>query len=279
MGLLDDLEKEAERQREEESRLASLREQRELIWQQQLEPATRALEAYLKRLTEQLSFLKKKLRAVLPIHGYGDVVTTIEPSFVLRSEGGKNFYEIVLEMVGQVVTDECPVVIADNLTRVRSLAGVLQQYNLGGMSDTRKNPNGDVISARFQARGKVPMMLTVRAELDSCSARFTFNNLEGFGQSTRNFTPEQLDDALFDSLGRFLTREDTRFAQESISDDMRKQLQTKLQRDEMRREWEHKLSRQLGEDEAKVVDSLDPAAKPGWLLGRLRLLSVKMFGR
>lgn len=279
MGLLDDLEKEAERQREEQARLAVEREQKEKIWREQLEPALQALEAYLKRLTEQLSFLKKRIRCEFPVHGYGDVVAYIDPVFVLRNEIGKGSYEIILEMVGLVASDECPVVFADTLSRVKTLSSVLQQHTLGGLSEPKKNANGDVVSARFQARGKIPMSLSIRGDVDSCSARFTFHNMEGFGQSTRNFGAAQLDEALFDSLGRFLTREDVRFAQESLADDVRKQLQAKLQRDQLRREWEAKLSRQLAEDEAKVIDTLDPAAKPGWLLGRLRLLSVKLFGR
>lgn len=279
MGLLDDLEKEAERQREEDARQALAREQKERVWQEQLLPAMQKLEGYIKRLVDNLAFLKKRTKVCFPAHGYGDVVATIDPPFVLRNEAGKNSYDIILEMVAQVATDECPVVIADSMAKVRTLSAVMRQHGLGGMSDAKKNANGDVVGARFQAKGKIAMSLNVRAELDAGVARFAFNNMEGFGQSSRSFTPEQLDDSLFDELGRFLTREQDRFAQESVADDVRKQWQMKLQRDQMRRDWEEKLSRQLGQDEAKVIESLDPAARPGWFLGRLRLWSVKLFGR
>ena len=279
MGLLDDLEKEAERQREEEALLARARADKEQIWDTQLLPAMQKLEGYLKRLLDNLAFLKKRTKVSFPAHGYGDVIAAVDPPFVLRTEANKNSYEIVLEMVAQVIPEECPVVQADSMAKVRTLSAVMRQHGLGGMSDTKKNANGDVVAARFQARGKIGMSLSIRADLESSSARFAFNNMEGFGQSSRNFTPEQLDDALFDELARFLTREQDRFAQESVAEDVRKQWQVKLQRDQMRRDWEEKLSRQLGQDEAKVIDSLDPAARPGWFLGRLRLLSVKLFGR
>lgn len=279
MGLLDELEQEAERQRQEDARLAALREQREQLWSERLEPAMRALDAYLRQLTEKLAFIKKRIRVVFPVHGYGEVIAYVDPTFVIRCDTGKAFYELVIEMVGHVASDECPSIVADNATRVRTLSSVLQQHNLGGLSDARKNPNGEVIAGRFQAKGKIPMVLTVRAEQETGIARFGFVNLEGFGNSSRQFSADQLDAAMFDALGRFLTREDTRFAQESLPDDVRKQLQSKIQRDQMRREWEGKLARQLGDDEAKVVQSLDPAARPGWLLGRMRLLSVKLFGR
>lgn len=279
MGLLDELEQEAERQRAEEARLAEQRAQREQLWTERLEPAMRALEAYLRQLTDKLAFIKKRIRVVFPVHGYGEVVAYVEPTFLIRSEPAKFTYELSVDMVGQVATDECPAIVADSINRVRTLSSVLQQHNLGGLSDARKNPNGEVIAGRFQAKGKIPMVLTVRADMESGIVRFGFVNLEGFGNSSRQFSAEQLDADLFDSLGRFLTREDTRFAQESLPDDLRKQLQSKIARDQLRREWEGKLARQLGDDEARVVQSLDPAARPGWLLGRLRLLSVKLFGR
>jgi hypothetical protein len=279
MGLLDELEREAERQRQEEARQAALREQRERAWADKLEPAMRALEAYLRQLTEKLAFIKKRIRVVFPLHGYGEVVAYVEPNFVIRSEPGKLSHEITVEMIGQVASEECPAIVADSMTRVRTLQSILQQVNLGGLSDTRKNPNGDVIAGRFQAKGKIPMALNVRADLESGVARFGFVNLEGFGQSSRQFTPEQLSAEMFDALGRFLTREDLRFAQESVSEDVRRQLQSKIARDQLRREWEGKLARQLGEDEARVVQSLDPAARPSWVLGKLRLMSVKLFGR
>ncbi|MCB1552677.1 MAG: hypothetical protein KDJ14_02620 [Xanthomonadales bacterium] len=279
MGLLDDLEKEAAQQREQEARQAFDREIREHNWQASLEPAMQALAAYLKQLTETLSFLKRRIRMTYQIGAYGEVVAYVDPSFTFRQEPGKGSMELVLEYVAQVAPEECPAVQADTMARVKSLQSVLQQHTLGGMSDPRKNANGDVVSARFQARGKIPIVIHVAASIDSGVAKISFTNLEGFGQSHRTFSPDQLNAKLFDALGRFITREELRFAQESVPDDVRRQLQAKIQRDQMRRDWEGKLSRQLGDDEAKVIDSLDPAARPSLLLGKLRLLSVKFFGR
>lgn len=279
MGLLDDLEKEAERRREEDARQAGEREHREKTWSESLLPAMQRLDAYLRKLTENLSYLKKRTRLVFPLHGYGDVVTQAEPNYVIHSTPAKQSYDINIEFIAHVQSDECPAVMADNISRVKSLQALLQQHGLGGMGEARKNPNGDVVAARFQARGKVPMSVTIHADSETGVARFAFNNMEGFGHSTRSFHAEQLDDKLFDALGRFIAREELRFAQEAVPDEVRRQLQSKIQRDHLRRDWEQKLSRQLADDEAKVIASLDPSNRPGWLLGRIRLLSVKLFGR
>lgn len=272
MGLLDDLEREAERLREEESRRAGQQVEREQVWKDRLEPSMRQLESYLRRLAEHLKLLKKRIRIAYPVSGYGDVVAYVDPAFVIHSESNPRSVEIVVEMVGLVASEECPLVVADSPTRAKTLASVLQQHHLGGMSDARKNPNGEVIAARFQARGKIPMKLTLSADQDSGLARFAFSNLEGFGQSARQFQPDQLDEQLFDALGRFLTREETGFAQENVGENVRRELQTRLQRDHAKREWETKLGRQIAEDEAKVLKSLDPALRPGLLGGLRRIL-------
>jgi hypothetical protein len=273
MGLLDDLEKEAERLRQEEASRADQGAQREQVWKQQLEPAMRQLEVYLKRLADNLKLVKRRIRAVYTVHGYGEVVVHIDPTFVIRSEAGARQMEIVLEMIGQVATEECPLIVADSMTRAKTLASVLQQHRLAGMFDASKNANGDVTAAKFQARGKVPMMLTISADQASGHARFAFRNMEGFGQSARQFTAEQMTETLFDALGRFLTREDPGFAQESLGENVRRELQTKLQREQARREWEAKLAEQLAEDEVRVLRSLDASLRPGLLSGLRRLLS------
>lgn len=272
MGLLDDLEKQAERLREEEALKAGADADRETVWKERLEPAMRALEDYLKRLTENLKLLKKRIRIVYTAHGYGDVVAYIDPVFVLRNETGPRSYSIILEMVGQVASDECPLLVADSMTRVKTLSSVFQQHRLGGMFDTSKNINGDVTAAKFQARGKIPMTLTIQADQESGNARFAFSNMEGFGQSARQFSAAQLDESLFDALGRFLTREDAGFAQESLGENVRRELQTKLQRENAQRDWESRLAMQLAEDEATVLRSLDPSLRPGLLDGLRRLV-------
>src|SRR5690606_15662938 len=149
--------------------------------------------------------------------------------------------------------------------------GVLQQHRLSGMQDTAKNANGDVTAARFQARGRIPLSLHVLASRDSGQVRMQFANFEDFGNIARSFTPEQMTEALFEQVGRYLTREENSFARENVGDDVRKQLQSQVQRDQTKREWEQHLSRQLAEDEVRVLSLMSYGASPGALLGRLRL--------
>lgn len=280
MGLLDELEQEAARRRGGELDEDAQREARDLHWREQLRPAMEQLAEYLKKLSQNLTFLKKRIRVTYQLPGYGEVVAYADGPFDVREQmPGKHQHEIVFECVAQVAAEESSVTLADSAAKVRMINGVLQQHRFSGMQDTAKDANGNVTAARFQARGRVPLNVTIAASRESGVARIQFLNIEAHGTSGRNLTADQLTPALFDSIGRYLMREDQSFARESIADDVRRKLATQVQRDQTKRDWEQHLGRQLGEDEARVVSLMSFGASPGALLGRLRLATRRMFGK
>lgn len=279
MGLLDELEQEAERRRQEDAQAEADREARDALWREKLCPAMVELSAYLKKLTDNLSFLKRSTRLVFPLPGYGDLVAMLEPAYAMRDEAGKNLHEITIECFATVATEESANVEAEGLGRVRALTNLFQTHRIGGPAEARKNANGDVMAARFQARGKVPLKVTITADKDTCITRMQFVNYEGLGTTTRTFAPEGMTEEMFDALGRFIAHEDMNFAREKVDDDVRRNLQTQIQRGKLKREWENKLSRLLAEDEAKVLSYMGAGSTPGSMLGRLRLVARKIIGR
>lgn len=279
MGLLDELEQEAERRRQEEARIEAEREARDALWRENLRPSMAALAAYLKKLTDNLTFLKRGTRLVYPIAGYGDLVATLEPVWTLRDQPGKTQHEITIECFAVVNSEESPNIEAEGLGRVRALTSLFQAHRIGGPQDARKNANGDVIAARFQARGKIPLKAVISADRDGGVARMQFVNYEGMNTTTRTFAPEAMTEEMFDALGRFIAHEDMNFAREKVDDDVRKHLQTQIQRAQLKREWENKLARQLADDEAKVLSYMGAGATPGSMLGRLRLAARRIIGR
>ena len=279
MGLLDELEQEAERRREEEAKAVAEREARDAMWREKLRPSMVDLAAYLRKLTDHLTFLKRSTRLVYPLTGYGDVVAMLEPAWTIRDEPGKNQHEITVECFAVVASDECPNVEAEGLGRVRALTSLFQAQRIGGPTEPRKNANGDTVAARFQARGKIPLKLTVSADKESGICRMQFVNYEGLNTTTRSFPPEAMTEEMFDALGRFLAHEDMNFAREKVDDDVRQHLQSQIKRAQLKREWENKLSRQLQDDEAKVLSYMGAGAVPGSMLGRLRLAARRIIGR
>ena len=276
VGLLDELEQEAERRRAEQAASEALRGDREATWKQVLGPAMVELAGYLEKLTANLGFLKRRARFVFELPGYGPVVAYAEPEFQLRSTPGRNSHEITLEYVAQVAQDECPVLDVEGVTRVRALSAAFQQHRLSGMQDARKGANGEPVAARFHARGRIPLKVVVSADQDSCVARMQFQNMEGFGATGRSFAAEQMTAELFDALGRFITREDLDFGREHLPDDVRQQLRSRVERDQLKREWENRLSTQLEEDEARVLATM---AGAGSWMGRLRLAALRLVRR
>lgn len=273
MGLLDELEQEAAKRRGDEADAEAQRELRERLWAEQLRPAMEQLGEYLKKLAQNLAFLKRRIRVTYQLPGYGEVVAYADGPFECReATPGKHQHELVFECVAQVAPEESALTQADSAAKVRMINGLLQQHRLSGMQDTAKNANGDVTAAKFQARGRIPLSVSIAASRDSGAARMQFVNIEAFGTTARNFNADQLTEALFDSLGRYLMREDASFARETLGDDVRKQLQGQVQRNQVRRDWEQHLARQLADDEARVVSLMSFGASPGALLGRLRLL-------
>lgn len=269
MGLLDELEQEAARRRGEGGQDEAARQARESAWKEQLQPAAVRLGEFLARFASTLTAAQRRIRMVHPIAGYGDVVSYGEAPFECRVTPGQVQHEIEFWFVAQASPEESTLALADTPGKVRLITGLLQHHHLSGLHDVAKNANGDVISGRFQARGRIPVRLHAVASQDTGQLKMSLTNVEAFGAAQRSFTAETLTDEAFDALGRYLLRETASFSREKIGADIRRQLQSQIQRDQVRREWEAKLAVQLREDETRVVSLMSPMASPTALLARI----------
>ena len=275
MGLLDELEREAARRGgdtgEDAARLA-----REAVWKEGLQPAAIRFGEYLSRFAKSLTAAQRRIRLVFPIAGYGDVVAFGEAPFECRVTPGAVQHEIELSFGAQVSPGDSTLVIADTASKVRFIAGMLQNHHLSGLHDVTKNANGEVVSGRFQARGRIPVRLHALASQESGSLKMTITNVENFGAMQFTYAAEALTDETFDAIGRYLLREVVTLSREKLDANTRRQLQSQIQRDQIRREWEAKLSAQLPVDEARVISLMAPTASPrafvtrvGTALGRM----------
>ncbi|MCX7556665.1 hypothetical protein OS187_07490 [Xanthomonadaceae bacterium JHOS43] len=269
MGLLDELEQEAARLRGAGDQDVAAQQAREAAWREKLQPAAVRLGEFLTRFASSLTAAQRRIRMVHPIAGYGDVVSFGEAPFECRVTPGQIQHEIEFSFVAQVAPEESTLVIADTPGRVRLISGLLQNHHLSGLHDVVKNANGEVVSGRFQARGRIPVKVHVIASQESGHLKMSLGNVEAFGVAQRTFVPEALNEDTFDALGRYLLRETTSFSREKVGADIRRQLQTQIQRDQVRREWEARLAVQLREDETRVVSLMSPTASPVAFLGRM----------
>lgn len=285
MGLLDELEQEAQRRKAGADDVERLKQERDAAYRTQLEPGMVALYDYLSKLTQNLAFIKPRKTFSHTVAGYGTVVFVVEHEYDLKMSSQPAAKEIRLSFPCLVVTEECPSVEVLGTSRIKTVAGAFQRFHLGGVTPTKKDPSGDVVAATFRARGRAVMSAQFNADAESGLLRMVFVNFDQLGgQLTKTATGEQFTEPMYDEIGRFVAREPNSLFREALPDDYRKQLRTKVQQEEMKRRWETQMAdrqrQELAELErqqglagklTKVVDQV----KVGSLFGKLRGLVGK----
>jgi hypothetical protein len=296
MGLLDELEQEAQRRKASAGDAEKRKAEREEIYRTQIEPGMTALYEYLQKLVASLKVLKPKTQLRYALAGYGDVVGYIEHSYDLHMNTQAGTKEIKLGFACAVSSEESPAIEIQGGSKVKAVAGAFQRYHLGGMQDPKKD-GGEVVAARFNAKGRIGLTAVFTGDADSASMRMNFVNFEGLGTVTKTVAAAQLGDSLFDDIGRFLTREPNSLLHEELPDSYRMQLRSKVQQDQIKRRWESKISEQqqnelaqikrdrsitgrmarlvVGDDKpAAATAAADGDSAPSWL-GRLKGLVKK----
>ena len=244
VGLLDELEQEAQRRKASAGDAEKRKAEREEIYRTQIEPGLTALYEYLQKLTASLKVLKPEKQQRYALNGYGDVVGYLEHEYDLRTSAQTGTKEIKLAFPCAVASDECPTIEVQGAAKVKAVGGAFQRYHLGGLIDPKKDASGEVVSARFNAKGRITLSATFVGDAESAMVKMTFVNFESLGSVTKTVTGAQLNETLFDDVGRFLTREPNNLLHEELSDAYRTQLRTKVQQDAIKRRWETKINEQ-----------------------------------
>lgn len=252
MGLLDELEQEAQRRKESMGDADRAKEERVAAYKTLLEPGMQALHEYLSKLIANLSFLKPKTQVRHDIPSYGTIVAYLEHEYDLKANKlGPTSKEIVLQFNAAVAQDECPNLEVEGAQKIRTTNGFFQKYRLAGLQEFKKDDSGEMVKATFRARGKIPMTVTVNADAESGQVRMTFTNFDVLGVASKQVPPAQFNEQLFDEIGRFISRQQNSLFRESLSDDYRRALQQKIQQDNLKRKWEAKIAEQQAAEEAK----------------------------
>ncbi len=244
MGLLDELEQEAQRRKASAGDAEKRKAEREEIFRTQIEPGMTALYEYLQKLVASLKVLTPRKQQHYTLAGYGEVVGYVEHDYELQISTQTGSKEIKLAFPCAVASDECPTIEVQGATKIKAVAGAFQRYHLGGLNDPRKDASGEVTSARFNAKGRITMTATFVGDIESAAVKMTFTNFESLGMVTKSVPGTQLNEELFDDIGRFLTREPNNLMHETLSDAYRMQLRSRVQQDQIKRRWETKINEQ-----------------------------------
>jgi hypothetical protein len=287
VGLLDELEQQAQQRKANADDASKRKSEREEIFRTQLDPGMTALHDFLGKLVANLKILLPKKQLRYNLAGYGDIVGYIEHEYDLKVTPQPTSKEITLTFPCAIAAEECPTVEVLGAPKVRTVAAAFQRYHLGGMQEPKKDVSGEIVSARFNARGKIILHATFLADADSAVIKTTFVNFDALGTATKAFQPAQLKAEFFDEIGRYIMREPNNLFQEDLPDAYRVHLRSKIQQDEMKRRWETKISevQQQELDKLKREQSLagkfskflgaDKPSEGGGLLGKLKGLVKK----
>jgi hypothetical protein len=258
VGLLDELEQQAQQRKATSDDAAKLKAEREEIFRTKLDPSMVALFEYLTKLVASLKILQRKKQLKFDLIGYGEITGYVEHEYDLQVNQQPDSKEITLSYPCLIANEECPTVEVTGASKVATVAGAFQRYHLGGLMDPKKDVSNQVVSAKFKAKGRITLTATFSADADSPGIKLQFVNFESLGMATKNVLPAQLNDELFDDIGRYIAHEPNGLFREALSDSYRNQLRTKVQQEQIKRRWESKISaqRQTELDQLKKEQSL-----------------------
>ena len=268
MGLLDELEQEAQKRKANADDVAKLKAEREEVFRTKLDPGMVALSEYLNKLIASLKVLQPKKQLRYNLVGYGDIVGYVEHEYEIKVTQQPDSKEITLSYPCLIAHEECPLVEVNGPSKVSTVAGAFQRYHLGGLMEPKKDVSNQIVSAKFKAKGRITLTATFGADADSAVIKMQFVNFDALGSVTKTVPPAQLNDTLFDDIGRYLTREPSSLFQEALPDSYRVQLRTKVQQEQIKRRWESKISAQQQTDLEKMKREQSLGNKLGKLVSK-----------
>ncbi len=249
MGLLDDLEQQAQKERDSKEEVQKLR--REFFKNTTL-PVMENFYDYLTRLSKSLNFLKSPRLGRYPISGYGEVVTRCDNDMNVQAQMPMYGRTYTLTCTGIVDASQSPSIMVEGASRIEAMIELFRRVGFEAMERAEKNEKGDLTKAYFRAWGKVPMTAVFTAEMNSDLLRMEFTNFDSFGTRKQTVRIAELNDELFDTIGKYIALQQNYILRESISDENREAWRSKLQQEQTRREWEQKISEAQKAEEERL---------------------------
>jgi hypothetical protein len=268
VGLLDELEQEAQKRKATSDDAEKRKSERDEIFRTKLDPGMTALYEYLNKLVASLKILQSKSQLRYALNGYGDIVGYVEHEYDLKLNQQPGSKEIVLSFPCAIATDECPTVEVQGASKVRTVAGAFQRYHLGGLLEPKKDAAGEVVSAVFKAKGRIILTATFSSDVETALVKMNFVNFDALATATKNVSPAQLTESLFDDIGRYLTHQPSELFREALPDSYRTQLRTKVQQEQIKRRWESKISATQKTELDQIKRDQSIAGKFGKLVGK-----------
>lgn len=225
MSLLDRIGKEAQKVRAERERVALEKQRQEDRYDQVVAPAMIGLYDYLQALARDLAEVRPPVHLDFDFSHYGRVPFSVIHDYKIEQQKRRYSFEISMSWRARADHEKIKELVVSGHRKVRQLIDQMRQLHLGGVREPEHGPNGDVVSARFHPRGYLHLEMHAKASAYDNYLRLSFRHLDSLGTTHKHVFAEQLDEAFYDRLGRFLVREDNELIKETLTAEMRARLQ------------------------------------------------------
>ena len=267
MGLLEDLEREAQLKQEDDRLAAAERAEQAEYFRSQVRPAMAQIFGYLKELTRHLNYLNRQIQVRYTIPRYAVLEASIDPDYKITVSKDESQIRIQISLEAKISKESAPVVELQGRQTLEDMESFLSQRGLSAKQSTHYDDAGEICGASVQVFGKIQMRGIIDAVVNSPTICFQFTNFEILGASSREIRPEQIDDLFLDRFGRYMARQDDAYLREDLDTGVRDSLRAQIRRNERLR-W------------AELSREKDPKpALKGRLLSQLHDLSRRLSGK
>ena len=234
MALLDDLKATSEALKTEELAEQLHAEQLQAAYQRHINPKMRQIFRYLSELVEEVNYIKPSTKVDFELPVYGRMLGLRQEEYGLTVDSLESMRQIVLRFRctgGQTARFKVspPSVAAD--LRDQLLEHAMKFDCRDYFDDYRA-----VIGQRFEVEGEIPMLVRVEADIERTLIHIHITNFDAPIGRHAKYRPEQITPEFLDDLGNYILRKHSKLIQLPISEEERKELRQRMEREAEQRQ-------------------------------------------
>ena len=276
MSLLDELEKKARQQKEAELSAQERRARQEKHYQSHIVPKLREIYDYLDKVVKHLSYVKPDKTFHYDIPYVGKL--PFRPLYDHKLEVDHQRWQTTIAMEARVVLEQglAEPVEVEGERNVKKLVRFLQEQMLAGNAKSKKDEEGNLVSAVFRIHGKILQRVRVHAQVDQERILVELERFEDFSTGKRYLACEQITPELLDQLGGYIAGEPNHFLREELPEEVRARLRAEMEKEKRQRTQEVMLAESLRKQEetARATTAESPLSGLKEITKRLRLKDI-----
>jgi hypothetical protein len=228
MGVLDELKQQAEGMRAAEAEEAARLAQQEAYYQASLRPVMLTLLSYLDELIKHINYVQPERTLHCPLSPDRETPVTLKQGqYKLLIDSSDTPRQVDIRVAAKL--EQPAVYVLENLAAVQQYTEHLEAYGFAYHRQDALNSVHKVDKATFTLEGPLPHGVRVKADAERQNIEILLRNFGRAGVQRHTFSPDKVNDALLDRLGRMLLHDiDTLPVPCAISPEARQQLRDRL---------------------------------------------------